>query len=246
MSTGSSTEAQAPAFLSSLLPSPILPKHPRRPHVTLTYAQSLDGCIAGIGGRQLILSGKESMVMTHWMRTMHDAILVGIGTAMNDDPQLNGNTARHLPPRNVPYALPRPVILDSELRLPLHAKLLKNYQQGTGRRPWIICHDVSSADKALRQQLLEKAGAMVFTISGSNHGESLMVEGGQRVIASFLAQQDQDGIPAVDILIITVAPTLVGVAGVGVLPKDLIPKLEHLASTQFGCDTVIACSVSLS
>jgi hypothetical protein len=61
-----------------------------RPRVTLTFAQSVDGKIAGRDGKQLILSGKESMVMTHWMRTIHDAILVGIGTARNDDPQLNG------------------------------------------------------------------------------------------------------------------------------------------------------------
>jgi len=37
-----------------------------RPEVTLTFAQSLDAKIAGVGGKQLILSGKESMVMTHW------------------------------------------------------------------------------------------------------------------------------------------------------------------------------------
>jgi 2,5-diamino-6-(ribosylamino)-4(3H)-pyrimidinone 5'-phosphate reductase len=71
---------------------------------TLTFAQALDGKVAGHGGRQLILSGKESMLMTHWyvcfrmmttdlivfrMRAMHDAILVGINTVINDDPQLN-------------------------------------------------------------------------------------------------------------------------------------------------------------
>lgn len=60
-----------------------------RPHVTLTYAQSLDAKIAGQHGKQLILSGKESMIMTHWMRTMHDGIMIGVGTAVNDDPQLN-------------------------------------------------------------------------------------------------------------------------------------------------------------
>jgi 2,5-diamino-6-(ribosylamino)-4(3H)-pyrimidinone 5'-phosphate reductase len=83
----------------------------QRPLVTLTFAQSLDGKIAGKEGKQLILSGRESMLMTHWydidlkptyisipyysqgrMRTKHDAILVGIGTALNDDPQLNSTS----------------------------------------------------------------------------------------------------------------------------------------------------------
>lgn len=60
-----------------------------RPHVTLTFAQSLDAKIAGRNGQQLILSGKQSMIMTHWMRSMHDGIMIGVGTALNDDPQLN-------------------------------------------------------------------------------------------------------------------------------------------------------------
>lgn len=56
-------------FLSSVLPVPgnsRLEDEFQRPLVTLTFAQSLDGKIAGKGGRQLILSGKESMLMTHW------------------------------------------------------------------------------------------------------------------------------------------------------------------------------------
>ncbi|KAL0581090.1 2,5-diamino-6-(ribosylamino)-4(3H)-pyrimidinone 5'-phosphate reductase [Marasmius crinis-equi] len=80
-----------PPFLTSLLSKhndeTSLPSS--RPRVTLTFAQSIDSKIAGVNGKQLILSGKESMIMTHWMRTMHDAILIGIGTASNDNPQLN-------------------------------------------------------------------------------------------------------------------------------------------------------------
>ena len=60
-----------------------------RPLVTLTFAQSLDAKIAGRDSQQLALSGRESMLMTHWLRSKHDAILIGIGTALNDDPQLN-------------------------------------------------------------------------------------------------------------------------------------------------------------
>jgi 2,5-diamino-6-(ribosylamino)-4(3H)-pyrimidinone 5'-phosphate reductase len=61
----------------------------KRPFITLTFAQSLDGKIAK-RDQQILISGKESMAMTHRLRTLHDGILVGIGTALIDDPQLNG------------------------------------------------------------------------------------------------------------------------------------------------------------
>ncbi|GEM06577.1 hypothetical protein Rt10032_c01g0594 [Rhodotorula toruloides] len=67
------------------------PRRPgEKPFVTLTYAQSLDGKIAGKGGKQLMLSGTESMTLTHRLRQLHDSILVGVGTVINDDPQLTG------------------------------------------------------------------------------------------------------------------------------------------------------------
>lgn len=84
-----SLQPTPPAFLLSALPHLRDHPPPDRPHVTLTFAQSLDAKIAGQHGQQLILSGKQSMVMTHWMRTIHDGIMIGIGTALNDDPQLN-------------------------------------------------------------------------------------------------------------------------------------------------------------
>lgn len=80
--------ALARTFVESLLGT-LSPPSPSRPFLTLTFAQSLDAKIAGIGGQQLALSCSESMVMTHWLRSKHDGILVGIGTAMNDNPQLN-------------------------------------------------------------------------------------------------------------------------------------------------------------
>jgi 2,5-diamino-6-(ribosylamino)-4(3H)-pyrimidinone 5'-phosphate reductase len=54
-------------FVSSIVGHYVTePTHGSRPHVTLTFAQSADSKISGINGQQLILSGKESMVMTHW------------------------------------------------------------------------------------------------------------------------------------------------------------------------------------
>ncbi|KAE9393156.1 hypothetical protein BT96DRAFT_999695 [Gymnopus androsaceus JB14] len=133
---------------------------------------------------------------------MHDAILIGIGTALNDDPQLN---TRHLPAREPnptnghhnPYNLPRPIILDSYLRLPLHCKLLKNYVEGRGRRPWATF---------LFQIVLETLYKLGIC--------SVMVEGGAQVIRSFFSQDGAQATILVDTIIVTVAPTFVGEDGV--------------------------------
>jgi 3,4-dihydroxy 2-butanone 4-phosphate synthase/GTP cyclohydrolase II len=114
----------------------------RLPRVTLTYAQSLDGCIAARRGEPYLLSGPESKRMTHQLRAAHSAILVGIGTVLADNPRL---TARVAGGEN-----PQPVVLDSRLRLPLDARLLQ-----TGS-PWIAT--TYSADPQ-RCALLAQAGA---------------------------------------------------------------------------------------
>jgi 2,5-diamino-6-(ribosylamino)-4(3H)-pyrimidinone 5'-phosphate reductase len=102
-----------PDFLISLLARYSQQPPSIRPHITLTFAQSTDAKIAAIPGKQLILSGDESMQMTHWLRSMHDAILVGIGTALNDDPQLN---SRHPPHRLCTLSTP----LQRVTCLPIH------------------------------------------------------------------------------------------------------------------------------
>jgi 2,5-diamino-6-(ribosylamino)-4(3H)-pyrimidinone 5'-phosphate reductase len=95
---------QAKSFLSRYYPHALeeppytgddISHDPTRPFVTLTYAQSLDGKIGGQNGQQIRLSGQASMAMTHRMRTLHDAILVGIGTVWHDDPRLAGKSILH-------------------------------------------------------------------------------------------------------------------------------------------------------
>src|SRR6185295_16924415 len=60
-----------------------------RPFVTLAYAQSLDGSITIARGQRYKLSGPEAMRFTHALRAAHDAILVGVGTVLADDPELD-------------------------------------------------------------------------------------------------------------------------------------------------------------
>ncbi|EPT03508.1 hypothetical protein FOMPIDRAFT_127947 [Fomitopsis schrenkii] len=236
------------------------------PYVTLTFAQSLDAKIAGQGGKQLALSGKESMVMTHWLRTLHDGILVGIGTASNDNPQLN---TRHLPPLPAGsinrYHLPRPIILDTHLHLSVDCKLLKNYQAGVGRRPWVVTAPFpfdSDDPRVSKKNSLETAGARTIETKVDDNGRisipdllftlreldirSVMVEGGARVIQSFLAAEASHR-DCIDMVIITVSPTLVGDGGVGygatLLSSDSLPRLRHVKTESFGRDAVIALEV---
>ncbi|EJU02594.1 hypothetical protein DACRYDRAFT_78429 [Dacryopinax primogenitus] len=292
---------QAQSFLDPLLPPPSSTptnpsSNPSKPFLTLTYAQSLDSKIA-LRGRPLSLSGKESLVLTHLMRARHDAILVGVGTVLVDDPQLN---VRLLPPSTPTSTIstspsplstptptnpspspalpswpsPRPVILDPHLRLPSHSRLLTNLAQGAVQ-PWIICAALELPDPAHpelkgRKAALSELGAEVFEVPLLADGhlslpavldllyskgiQSLMVEGGQRVITSFLASG------LIDLLIVTVAPILVGPAGIGFVREsplgtgtggvaggaggagEELPwgKMRGVATQVFGRDAVMA------
>lgn len=209
-----------------------------RPYVTLTYAQSLDGAIAARPGHPLALSCKESQTLTHALRAAHEAILVGIGTVLADNPSL---TVRLVAGKN-----PQPVILDSRLRFPLYAKLLHQ----KARPPWIM---TSLGAEAERQAGLESLGARVFRLPGGDNGgldlpevlqilggmgvNGVMVEGGAQIITSFLACQ------AVDQVIVTIAPVLVG--GVRVLdflhqprPK-VFPRLINVDYQRVGEDLIV-------
>lgn len=175
-----------------------------RPAVTLSYAQSLDGCIALHRDAPYPISGPESLRFTHALRARHDGILVGVGTVLADDPQLTV--------RLVDGAHPRPIILDSTLRFPLDARLLHD-----SPKPWIFTGEEAPEQ---RVHALHEQGAQVFRVAGDSLGrlslravlqrvaklgvEQVMVEGGGEVIASFVESD------LVDAYIITVAPLMVG------------------------------------
>lgn len=209
-----------------------------RPFVTLTYAQSLDGCIAADAGQPLSLSGPQALMLTHRLRAAHDAILVGIGTVLADNPLLNV--------RLVEGKDPQPVIVDSQLRFPLEANLLRQHPLP----PWIATSD--RADRQ-RQRRLEAAGARVLRLPAMAGGDvdlaallerlgnwgvnSLMVEGGARIITSFLARQ------LADHLVLTVVPRLVGgvhaVGNLGQFAPACLPGLRHMGQLRLGEDLVV-------
>jgi 2,5-diamino-6-(ribosylamino)-4(3H)-pyrimidinone 5'-phosphate reductase len=77
------------------------------------------------------------------------------------------SAARHLPPApsGSSHHLPRPVIIDTNLRLPPTCKLLRNFQNGQGRRPWVVCASGDSEEWRQRLEALENAGATILQVS---------------------------------------------------------------------------------
>jgi riboflavin-specific deaminase-like protein len=179
-------------------------KH-QRPFIALSYAQSVDGSIATRNRQPLRLSGPQSMTLTHTLRASCDAILIGIGTLLADDPQL---TVRLVDGKN-----PQPIVLDTRLRTPPTARLL----QRMDRSAWIINGPQTPKEQVRR---LAKIGATPLSCITGADGKidlpalmlllfrrnihSVMVEGGAQVITSFV------NFRLVDQLIITVAPKMVG------------------------------------
>lgn len=175
------------------------------PFVTVSYAQSIDGSIASRSSDALSLSCRKSLEMTHFLRSQHDCLLVGINTVLSDDPQL---TVRYCEGPN-----PQPIILDSLLRFPLNARLL----HGKGPAPIILTTDRAPED---RKRRLEALGARIIPIRANAYHRvdlqnalkviaasgyaSVMVEGGASIIGQFLGRQ------LVNYCIVTIVPRLVG------------------------------------
>ncbi|KAK5130560.1 hypothetical protein LTR08_001940 [Meristemomyces frigidus] len=231
------------------------------PFVTLTYACSLDSMISLAPGLRTTLSGPETKSMTHYLRTHHDAILVGVGTAIPDDPGLNSRY-----PGATLIMQPRPVVVDPEMRWNVNgSKLAQLAQRGQGKAPWLIhtprkvemepSHDLvgkrifitaEAATPSEQTQELSKRRNISWSAILKNlkaEGiESVMIEGGATVISTLLSMPE-----LVNSVIVTVAPTWLGQGGVTVSPAPKTDagervnaaRLQETTWHQFGADAVL-------
>ncbi|MBA4600967.1 bifunctional diaminohydroxyphosphoribosylaminopyrimidine deaminase/5-amino-6-(5-phosphoribosylamino)uracil reductase RibD [Thermoactinomyces mirandus] len=159
----------------------------KKPFVTLKMAMTLDGMIATHTGDSRWVTGKESRAHVHELRKRSDAILVGVGTVLADDPQLTARIEGEM------LRQPVRIVLDSKLQTPLHAQIVRTDVAPT----WIFT--TPACDRKKKEQLTAKGVRVIMTRShnqvdldemlaylGKQGILSLIVEGGTRINASFL------------------------------------------------------------
>src|SRR5262249_12838863 len=149
------------------------------PFVTLKTAMTLDGKIAAQDGRSKWITSEESRRRAQQLRFENDALLVGVGTVLQDDPSLTDRSGQ---PRRRPLVR---VILDSNLRFPLASNLIRSVRDGA---IIVFCLETRNAK---RQRLLEEAGIEVIPVPASDPYipmMSVLKELGRRDLISLLIE----------------------------------------------------------
>ena len=211
------------------------------PLVTLKVAQSIDGRIATAGGDSRWISDRDARVMTHELRAGHDAIMVGAGTALADDPELTVRLTPLLRDRQ-----PLPVVIDSTLRLPVAARLMAGE-----REPLVFTTDRHDAGA---RAALERAGARVAVVGSTADGRvaldqvlaalagagvtSVLVEGGAVLHTELIRQR------LFDKLVVVIAPIIIGAGtdAVGDLGNVRLVdalRLEHVSHRQINDQAIV-------
>ncbi len=218
------------------------------PYITLTYAQSINGSISNLNKSQLKLSGVQSKLFTHQLRNIHDGILVGIGTIINDNPILttrlnNTTTTVHSP---------HPIIIDTQCKL---YDIYMNYRI-ISRKPTIVTVLSQDNHKVIK---LKSLGCIVITalydttytqyinlydvliqLYSLNYN-SIMIEGGSSIITSMLTQYTQ----YINQVIITFAPLYI--TGLNVINNQhsINQSLCNIKYCSAGNDLIIQGNIQL-
>jgi diaminohydroxyphosphoribosylaminopyrimidine deaminase/5-amino-6-(5-phosphoribosylamino)uracil reductase len=196
------------------------------PYVTLKFAQSLDGRIATSSGDSRWISSPRSLRLAHQLRAIHDAVLVGSGAVVRDNPKL---TCRLVRGRN-----PLRIVLDSHLSLPVDREIFVD-----GKKTLVACTDAALKEK---KKALEKKGVEILPVKKDSNGRvslaallqklgkrgisSVLVEGGASVATAFLEEN------LVDRLLVIVAPKIVG-QGINAVGNLGIKKIEDALNFSF-------------
>ncbi len=211
------------------------------PFVALKVAQTLDGKIASPDGRSRWITSPEARRLVHQLRSEHDAVLVGAGTVMTDDPQL---TVRHVRGRN-----PVRVIIDGRLRSRLGAKVFR-VKGGTSTK--LFVSTAAARTKTRKVAALRGMGVEVIPLPairwhislrhvvrelGKRNIASILVEGGREMFTGFLRSR------LVDKAYVFTAPRILGegIAAFGGLGRSTMARSSMMKKSSLqsvGQDTL--------
>jgi diaminohydroxyphosphoribosylaminopyrimidine deaminase/5-amino-6-(5-phosphoribosylamino)uracil reductase len=207
----------------------------QRPAVTLKWAMSLDGRIATAAGQSQWISSPQGRRWALALREEHDAVLVGSGTVLADDPRLDRRLGLAAGPNSR-------VVMDRRLRLPSGARLFDV--------PGPVLIYTEATDRQRREALIAR-GAEVIALPSVDPGavladlygrgvQSILVEGGAEVLASFVESGCYDRV------MVDCAPLLIGgkgapgpLAGEGFLNLDSAARLEGFEARSRGGDLIL-------
>ncbi len=199
-----------------------------RPRVIINAAMSVDGKIALVGGKRIRISDEEDFRRVHEMRSLVDAILVGINTILKDDPKLTVKEKYVKNARN-----PVRIVLDSKLRIPQGAKVLNDMAKT------IIATTEDAPQRDINAEIIrcgkKRVDLKCLLKELWRRGiRSVMVEGGGTVIHSFLREGlvDELNVFVGSIVIGGQAPTLA--EGIGAITEDEVIKLKFLECQPLG------------
>ncbi|MEN6624094.1 MAG: bifunctional diaminohydroxyphosphoribosylaminopyrimidine deaminase/5-amino-6-(5-phosphoribosylamino)uracil reductase RibD [Smithella sp.] len=198
------------------------------PFITIKYAQTLDGRIATATGQSQWISSNAALKFAHQLRAEHDAVMVGLGTVIKDNPEL---TVRHTRGRN-----PLRVLIDSSLKIPLEAKILQNLSDAKT----LVATTKTDVDPLFRR--IADSGAEIMTIDADKQGNvdlkklfkflarkgisSILVEGGAQVITALLSNN------LANRLVTIIAPKIIG-KGIEAVGDLQIKELNRAKSLSF-------------
>ena len=211
-----------------------------RPFVTVKFAMSLCGRTAHDSGQARWISGPESREQGHRLRAQHDAVMVGIGTVLTDDPMLNVR----LPGYDGPQ--PRRIVIDGDLSLPTRSRLLRAREKGE-----VVLFTTPFAKRGMID-FFEKEGCRVIVVPSRRRildlrvvlqelhrleVTSVLVEGGRQIHTTLLASGLADKVVAF------LAPKIVGgwalrnpVEGLDIPSMEEALVLQEVRTQTFGND----------
>ncbi|MBL8545330.1 MAG: RibD family protein [Hyphomonadaceae bacterium] len=210
-----------------------------RPTVTLKLATSLDGRIATGAGESRWITGEAARGEVQKLRAAHDAVLIGIGTARADDPEL---LARTIPP---PQRQPVRVVLDTEFSLAARGRLFETLDRAT-----LLVIGAGDGDAA-RRKALEDAGARTAAVARgplgigaeaalaalAEHGVGrVLCEGGGQLAASLIAAEVVDRLEWFRAPMVLGAEGRPGVAALALSSLADAPRFKRVALRELGPD----------